>query len=145
MNKFALFGCITLILGGIGHLVLVDIAALQFGLSCVKWLPSSPLDLLSRTTIDFEPLGATNAFRAFSGFSVWVALSLMFIGAQGLFVYKFAISKFLRLLTWCTNFLISIVFFCIAFTCFIYPAAIGGLLATILFALAVYKERAVKE
>jgi hypothetical protein len=142
MNKFALFGCITLILGGLGHLIIVDVAALQFEFAFVKWLPVSPLEQLTRTTIDFEPLGATNAFRAFSGFSVWVALSLMFIGAQGLFIYKFAEKgHLLRTLTWSTYFLVSIVFTCIAMTCFIWPAAVAGALACILFSLAVIKER----
>lgn len=141
-NKFALYGCITLILGGLAHLVLVDICAMQFDTSFATWLPDSPKDVLQRTTIDFEPLGATNAFRAFSGFSVWVALSLLFIGAQGLFVNKFSDKgNILRTLTWSTYFLISIIFACIAVTCFIWPAAVGGIVACILFSLAVLKER----
>lgn len=142
MNKYAFFGCITLILGGLGHLVLVDICAMQFDTSIVSWLPDSPKEDLQRTTIDFEPLGATNAFRAFSGFSVWVALSLLFIGGQGLLVYKFSEPKsMLRTITWSMLFLISVVFCCIAISCFIWPAAFGGVLACILFSLAIRKER----
>lgn len=142
MNRFAFFGCLTLILGGLGHLIIVDVGALQFELDFVKWLPSSPLEQLTRTTIDFEPFGATNAFRAFSGFSVWVALSLMFMGAQGMFVYKFAEKgNLLRTLTWSTSFLISIVFTSIAITCFIWLAALAGVLSCVLFSLAIRRER----
>ncbi len=142
MNRFALFGCITLILGGLGHLFLVDVCALQFEFPFVKWLPESPLENLSRTTMDFQMFGATNAFRAFAGFSVWMALSLLFIGGQGLLIYKFVPTRnLLRLITWCINFIISIVFLSLAATCFIYPATIGGLIAAVLFALAIRKEK----
>lgn len=142
MNKFAVFGCLTLILGGFGHLILIDMCSLQFKCGIANWLPESPLENLQRTTLDLEPLGATNAFRAFSGFSVWLALSLLFMGAQGLFVYKFAENaKLLRTITWSTYFLISIVFTFIAMTCFIWPAAVGGVIASILFSLAILRER----
>jgi hypothetical protein len=72
-------------------------------------------------------------------------LSLFFLGAQGILVYRFSEpGGLLRVITWCVYFIISIVFFFIAFTCFIYPATIGATIAAVLFALAIRKEKAIK-
>lgn len=144
-NKPALFGSIALIVGAIGHLIMIDISALQYPADYVTWTPENPLGTLQQTTIQFGPFGETNAFRAFAGFSVWLPLSLIFIAAHNLLVFRFVpVGNIMRLYLMSLNFIMCVVFFSIASACFIFPAAVAGGIGAICFALAWRIERKLK-
>lgn len=141
-NKPALYGSLMLILGGVAHLVMVDIGALQFQFDFVHWIPASPISDLEQTTIDFGWLGKTNAFRAVAGFSVWVPLSLFFLASHNLLVFRLVPPpNKVRQLMLSLNFIISMIFLCVASACYVYPAIIGGGLSALFFAMAWRTER----
>lgn len=144
-NKPALYGSLALILGAIGHLIIVDLCALQYPSNFVTWTPSSPLATLDETTLQFGPFGKTNAFLAFAGFSVWLPLSLIFIAAHNLLVFRFVpMGNIMRKYLLSLNFVMCVVFFSLASISFIYPAAIAGAIAAICFALAIRTEKRLK-
>lgn len=144
-NKMALAGSLMLIFGAIGHLIVVDISTLQYPADFVTWDPSSQLSTLEETTIKFGPFGKTNAFLAFAGFSVWLPLSLLFIAAHNLLVFRFVpIGNKMRVYLMSLNFIMCVVFFSLATACFIYPTSIAGGLAALFFALAWRVERGLK-
>ena len=141
-NKPALYGSIALIIGAVGHLIMVDISALQYPMDYVTWSPESPLEKLDQTTIQFGPFGKTSAFLAFAGFSVWLPLSLLFVAAHNLLVFRFVpVGNPMRVYLMSLNFIMCIVFFSLASACFIWPAAVAGGLAAALFAWAWKVER----
>lgn len=141
-NKPALFGSLALVLGAIGHLIVVDLCALQYPADFVTWTPESPLAQLDQTTLQFGPFGKTNAFLAFAGFSVWLPLSLIFIAAHNLLVFRFVpIGNVMRVYLMSLNFIMCVVFFSLASACFIWPAAVAGGVAALCFAWAWRVER----
>ena len=124
-----------MIAGGLGHFLLVDLATLWLRTSLSSWTPSSVVITgLEHTTLDFGLLGRANAYRAFAGFSVWVALSLSSSGVLFLRLAAQAQVKLRPLLPLCLG--IAGAFFAVAAACFIWPAAVGGALATALFGVS---------
>ena len=118
--------------GGVGHFVLVDALTLHGRTRVSEFVPTADiLQALERTTLTFGYLGSTTAFLATAGFSIWVALSLILLGTTYLLLARqenVALGPFARL-----GLGVSAIFTVVAATCFIYPAALGGLLATALF------------
>lgn len=141
-NSWALLGSLTLIIGGIGHFVLVDMCALFLEADFVNWLPYSLINQLKESTIDFGILGNNNAFRIFSGFSLWMAFSLIIIGLFDLMIFShLTFGHPLRKNIILISLIAAVIFFILAATSFIYPAAIGGAVATVFFAIALMKEK----
>lgn len=144
-NKLALWGSLMLLFGAVGHLIVVDLSTLQYPADFVTWNPSTPLPTLENTTIHFGPFGKTNAFLAFAGFSVWLPLSLIFIAAHNMLVFRFVpVGNKMRVYLLSLNFIMCVVFFSLATACFIYPASIAGGAAAVFFALAWRKEKSLK-
>jgi hypothetical protein len=129
------------IAGGIGHFVLVDALTLHGHTRISQFVPRGDLlSLMKGTTLTFGYLGSTTAFAAMAGFSIWVALSLVLLG----FVY-FLVSRQVDLALRPFTLLglaVSAIFTGVAAACFIYPAALGGLLATALFVASWSKSEA---
>lgn len=120
------------IAGGIGHFVLVDALTLHGRTRVSQFIPHADiLGTMENTTLTFGALGWTTAFLATAGFSVWVALSLVFLGLAYLLLSQqegIRLQPFTRL-----GVVVSVVFGAVAGTCFIFPAAVGAVVATVLF------------
>jgi hypothetical protein len=125
-------GSAVWIAGGVGHFVLVDALTLHGRTRVSAFTPHADiLGTMETTTLTFGYLGSTTTFFAFAGFSIWVALSLVLLGITYLLLSQqkgFALKPFTRL-----GIVVSAVFTAVAATCLIYPAALGGVLATALF------------
>lgn len=120
------------IAGGIGHFVLVDVLTLHARTRVSEFAPHADiLDTMEKTTLSFGLLGSTTAFLMTAGFSVWVPLSLAFLGCAFLLLSRqdgVELRPFIRL-----GVAVSATFSALAATCFIFPATVGALLATALF------------
>lgn len=126
-------GALTLLIGGLGHFLLVDLGTFWLRSSVSSWSPAPiALPALDHSTLDFGVLGSTPGIRAVEGFSLWVAVSLSLFGALFLVV---AAQPTLALRTF-TRFgvLLSICFGVIAAVCFIWPPPVGAALALLFFA-----------
>jgi hypothetical protein len=87
---------------------------------------------MEKTTLSFGALGSTTAFLATAGFSLWVALSLAFLGIAYLLLSRqdgVVLRPFTRL-----GVVVSATFAAVAAACFIFPSTLGAVLATALFA-----------
>jgi hypothetical protein len=126
-------GAVTWIAGGIGHFALVDMLTLHGRTRISELVPHADLlDTMARTTLGFGVLGSTTAFLSIAGFSLWVALSLALLGIAYLLVSRqdgVVLRPFTRL-----GVVVSATFAAVAAACFIYPATLGAVLATALFA-----------
>lgn len=140
-NYPALLATLTLIVGGISHFIVVDMAVLHLRASFITWDPVSLIDQLHATTIDMAAIGSNNAYRIVAGMSLWMTLSLVFIGVYNLIVLTtLPAGHRLRRSVLILSLVVAISFFAIATACFIYAAALGGLLAAVLFGAGVRKE-----
>ncbi len=142
MNSRLLFllGTIQWFAFTIVHPVLVDID-LVFGLHSPIGPDVRPDADLRSTLIanpwDFGWGGTTTAHRAFSGFSLWLPASALFLGLINIIIGRspelpHALLYRLTVL----NAVAMAAFTVFAFVCFIYPPQIGGITGTVLFVLA---------
>jgi hypothetical protein len=126
-------GAATWIAGGLGHLVVVDVLTLHGRTRVSEFVPHADiLDTMEKTTLNFGLLGSTTAFLATAGYSIWVALSLAFLGCAFLLLGRqdgVVLRPFIGL-----GVAISATFGVVAALCFIFPATLGAVLATALFA-----------
>jgi hypothetical protein len=134
-------GTAILIAGGIGHFVLVDLATWWNDTDLSTLVPHADLFKTMRgTVLDFGFMGRTTVYHATAGFSVWVALSLVFLGVTFFLVAR---AKELRLrpFAW-LGLVVSIAFFAVSAVCFIVPPTIAAFAAVALFAYsAIRNER----
>ena len=123
----------------LGHFVLVDVLTL-YTRSAGGATFSTPgiLDTMGHTASDFGGLGKTTAYRATAGFSVWVALSLAFLGATYLLLARQRTIA-TRPFAW-LGALVSLAFAIVAYTCFIVPPFAAAIVATILFTASALRE-----
>jgi hypothetical protein len=125
-------GAVIWIAGGVGHFILVDTLTLYARTRVSQFIPHAEiLDTMEKTTLTFGFLGSTTVLSAVAGFSVWVALSLALLGITYLLLSRqggVALLPFTRLAV-----VISAAFSAVAAPCFIFPATIGGVLATAFF------------
>jgi hypothetical protein len=123
------------IAGGIGHFVLVDLLTLHGRTRVSQFIPHGDIiDVMERTRLSFGLLGSTTAFLATAGFSVWVAISLAFLGLAYLLLSGqpgIVLRPFTGL-----GIAISATFGTVAATCFIYPATMAAALATASFVVS---------
>ena len=132
-------GAIVWIVGGLGHLTLIDVLTLHGRTGVAKLAPHADvLGTMEATTLSFGALGSTTVFRAAAGFSLWVALSLVFLGAAYLLLSRergVALRPFIIL-----GVIVSAVFGVLAALCFIIPPTLGAMLATALFVASVVRN-----
>jgi uncharacterized membrane protein len=125
-------GAVVWILGGLGHFALIDVLTLHGRTGVAKLAPHADvLATMEATTLSVGALGSTTVFRAAAGFSLWVALSLVFLGATYLLLsraHALALRPFILL-----GVIVSTVFGVLAAVCFIVPPTFGAVLATALF------------
>lgn len=126
-------GAAVWIAGGVGHFVLIDALTLHGRTRVAELVPHTDLLVtMQKTTLAFGPLGSTTVFLATAGFSIWVALSLAFLGLAYLLLSRqdaVTLLPFTRL-----GIVVSVTFCLVAVTCFIVPPMIGAVAATALFA-----------
>jgi hypothetical protein len=131
-----------LMLGGIGHFIIVDLSALMFRAGYVHWTPASPIDQLKNTTADWGALGSSNAFLIFSGFSIWITISMIILGTYNILIFsQLKAGHPLRMFSLKLCLIVSFVFLILAGICFIYAPVIGAALAILLFVTAIRKEK----
>ena len=125
-------GAVVWIAGGLGHLALIDVLTLHGRTGVATLAPHADvLATMDATTLSFGALGSTTVFRAAAGFSLWVALSLVFLGAAYLLLGRqqgLALRPFIVL-----GVIVSAAFGAVAAVCFIIPPTLGAVLATALF------------
>ena len=125
-------GAAVWIAGGVTHFVLIDVLTLHGRTQVSEFVPRGDLlGTMEKTTLTFGVLGSTTAFLATAGFSIWVALSLAFLGVAYLLLGRqdgVILLPFTRL-----GVMISATFCAVAATCFIIPPMIGAVVATALF------------
>ena len=125
-------GAVVWIVGGIGHLALIDVLTLHGRTAVAKLAPHADvLTTMDATTLSFGALGSTTVFRAAAGFSLWVALSLVLLGVAYLLLGRqqgVALRPFTVL-----GVIVSAAFGVVAALCFIFPPTLGAVLATALF------------
>jgi len=125
-------GAVVWIVGGLGHFALIDVLTLHGRTGVATLSPHADvLTVMEATTLSFGALGSTTVFRAAAGFSLWVALSLVFLGTVYLLLSReqgVALRPFITL-----GVIVSAAFGAVAALCFIIPATLGAVLATALF------------
>lgn len=142
MNQWSRIASYTLILGAIGHFLIVDLPLMILESSSVRWVPYSLVSQLKATVIDWGLLGRNHAFHIFEGFSIWVVVSLIMIGLYNLSVFRhLPPGHTLRLQSLVLGLSVSVIFLIVAIVCFIHPPVIGGALAVAFFGLGIRKER----
>jgi hypothetical protein len=125
-------GAVVWIAGGIGHFGLVDVLTLHGRTGVSEFIPDAHLlDTMEKTTLSFGALGASTAFLVTAGFSLWVTLSLVFLGLAYLLLSR-QDGVVLRPFT-LLGVVVSASFSALAATCFIIPPTLGAVLATALF------------
>ena len=133
---------VTLLAGAIGHFLVVDLSLWILEAKYVRWIPESVLPQMRATVITWGLLGQATFFNAFAGFSLWVGISLATIGVYNWLIFRLLPPGHeLRMKSLFVGVSASAIFFVVAALCFIYPAAVGGLLAVAFFILAIKKER----
>lgn len=134
-------GTAILIAGGVGHFLLVDLATWWNDTELSTLVPHADLfETMRETALDFGFMGSTTVYRATAGFSLWLALSLVFLGAAFLLVAR---SKEVRLrpFVW-LGLVVSIAFFAVSAVCFIVPPTIAAFAAVALFAFSAFRREA---
>jgi hypothetical protein len=130
-RRFFRLGSVVLIAGGVGHLLLVDLATLWTRRAGEFRPHQNVLATTEETTVSWGMLGKTNWFRANAGFSFWLAFSLFLFG---LVYLQLARQPHVRLAPFVMfGAVISIAFLVVSATCFIWPPTLGGAIATTLF------------
>ncbi|MCK6544205.1 hypothetical protein L6Q79_16170 [bacterium] len=146
MNQWSSLASVTLIVGAIGHFVIVDISLWILETEYIRWIPESLLSQMKTTVLDFGLLGQTTFFKAFSGFSLWVVFSLISIGLYNWFIFKYLpFGHILRLRSLIIGLVTSTIFLIVAIICFIYPAMIGGALGVFFFILGIKEEKELRD
>lgn len=145
MNRWPLIGSAILIIGAIEHFVIVDLSLWILEAHYITWFPESLLNPMKSTDVNWGFLGETNFFSAFTGFSLWVVFSLLMIGLYNLTIFmELPAGHKLRFHSLILGLTTSVIFLAVAAVCFIYPAAVGGALAVLLFVTGIYKEKRLK-
>ncbi|MBI4427535.1 MAG: hypothetical protein HY562_00270 [Ignavibacteriales bacterium] len=141
MNRWSQLGSVILILGALGHFLIVDVSVWILEASYVRWLPDSLMSTMNSTIIDWGILGRNNLLYIFAGFSLWLVISLPFLAAYNIIIFReLPPGHKLRHYSSVLSLSLSAIFLVVASVCYIYPAALGGALATIFFAFGVRKE-----
>ncbi len=140
-NLWCLLGSVSFFVGATGHFVVVDISWWMTGADYVKLNPADMLSQLANYEVNWGFLGKQRVLSITSGFSLWMVVSLFTIGIYNLMIFRStAASHSLRKMAMLISSATSLLFLVLALNCMIWPAQAGGILATIFFALAFYKE-----
>ncbi|MFI5204410.1 MAG: hypothetical protein ACHQF2_07925 [Flavobacteriales bacterium] len=141
MNKWPLLGSLMLVLGAIGHFIIVDLSLWICEAGYVHWFPHSLLPEMKSTVVKWEMLGSNTLLNIFSGFSLWMVFSLFMLALYNFFIFRLLErGHILRRITLLMSLVLSFVFFVFSVICFIYPPVIGAALAAIFFTLGIKKE-----
>lgn len=146
MNRWPLFGSLVLLLGSLGHLLIVDLSVWVFEAEYVEWVPYTLLPAMKTTTIDWGIMGENNLLNIFSGFSLWMVFSLFAIALYNALVFRYLPPAHpLRLATLKLSLVISSIFLIFSMVCFIYPPVVGAVLACAFFIVGIRKENSLAQ
>jgi hypothetical protein len=134
-RRFATAAAWTLILWGSGHIVLIDILPLVFGIYLYEMDPAT-LEQMRAALIRFPFKGETTVYLTFYGFSIWLGLSLISIGALNLIFARSDQERSLRRAFYVIDIFLAGAFLAIAAICFFVIPVVGAAVALLLFVLA---------
>lgn len=141
-NTWGILGTITLFLGGLGHFIVVDLSAIYLETKYVHWNPHPLIGVLKTTAVTFDLFGGNNAFYIFSGFSIWVTISLILFGFFNVIILRnLRPGEALRQKFMYMNLVVAVAFSAVAVICYIPAAALGGIIAVLCFGMASLNER----
>ena len=93
------------------------------------------------TTADWGWVGRTTLYRGFSGFSLWLVFSFLFLGGYTLLVLRHTqVGDLLRRRALQLCLVLCVVFTNLAVACFILAPVFAGSLGVVFFALALRRE-----
>ncbi len=125
----------VLVLLGVGHIIMIDILPLVFGLYVYDVDPAS-LEQMRHTSLRFPFMGETTMYVAFYGLSVWLGVSLISFGIFNLIFARSDRDRALRRVVYVFDVVLVVVFLTIAVICFFVPPVVGATLALLLLSLA---------
>ena len=136
-RKLACAGAWVLCLFGAGHIVMVDVLPLVFGMYFYD-VDAESLEHMQRSRFRFPFfMGETTMHRAFYGFSVWLGVSLISVGLLTQVAARPAgLDRRGRVMVYAIDVALSGVFLVISLICFFALPVVGGGLALVMFALA---------
>ena len=136
-RKLACAGAWVLCLWGTGHIVMVDVLPLVFGVYFYD-VDAALLEHMQESRLRFPLLmGETTAHRAFYGFSVWLGVSLVSLGLLNFVTLgRAGLDRRGRTMVYAIDVALSSIFLVISVICFFALPAVGGALALLMFALA---------
>lgn len=146
MNQWSRLASLALMIAAVGHFVIVDLSVWILEASYVRVLPDSFLSQMKSAVIDWGLQGKNNVLYIFSGFSLWVVVSVFTIGLYNLFIFsQLPPGHKLRLQSLILGVSASVIFLVLAIVCFIYPPIVGATLAVVFFGLGIKKERVLRQ
>ena len=134
-KRFAAAASWVLICWGVGHATLIDILPLVFGVYPYDADPAL-FEQMRESAFRFPYTGRTTAYLAFYGLSIWLAVSLIAVGVLNLLLARSNIDQPSRRRIYLADIVIVAAFLIIASICFFAIPVIGGVLALILYSLA---------
>src|SRR5687768_12447998 len=141
-NIWATLGTLTLILGGIGHFLIVDLSFMLLQVRYVSVLPESLLADMRGGMVDWGLLGKNNPFFIMSGFSLWMVFSMIMLALYNIIIFRnLPQGHLLRRQALVLSMCVSVIFLVMSSICFIYPPTLGGVLAVLFFSLAIRMEK----
>ena len=134
-QRFASAGAWVLILWGVGHIVVIDILPLVFGVYLYEVDPAT-LEQMRDTVVRFPFMGETNMYFAFYGLSIWFGVSLISVGVLNLIFARSDRGRTSRRAVYAVDIAFATAFLAIAAICFFVIPVIGATLALLLYLLA---------
>ena len=134
-QRFASVASWVLILLGVGHIVLIDVLPLVFGVYVYEVDPAT-LEQMRRTVLRIPFNGETTVYLAFYGLSIWLGVSLISIGVLNLIFAGSDRERSSRRAIYAVDIALVTAFLAIAAICFFVIPVIGATLALLLYSLA---------
>ena len=140
-ERFAALASWVLLIWGAGHLIVIDLLPLVFGLYLYEVDPMV-LQFMRDATLRFHFLGQTDLLFGFYGLSLWFGLSLLSLGAINLLLANSdQVGPVVRRRIYVVDLLATASFLSIAAVCFFALPVLGGALVLVLFFLAFRASR----
>ncbi len=141
-ERFAALASWVLLIWGAGHLIVIDLLPLVFGVYLYEIDPTV-LQFMRDATLRFSFLGQIDLLFGFYGLSLWLGISLLSLGAINLLLANSdQVGPVVRRCIYLVDLFATAMFLSIAVVCFFALPVLGGALALVLFSLAFRASRA---
>ena len=140
-ERFAALAAWVLLIWGAGHLIVIDLLPLAFGVYLYEVDPEV-LQFMRDANFRFSILGQRDLLSMFYGLSFWFGSSLLSLGAITLLLANSEqVGPVVRGRIYIIAIMATAAFSTIAAVCFFALPVLGGALATVLFLLALRASR----